>query len=121
MIFIIKKMISFQVLMEELLSGRVPGVFRDHLVPAQNTASVGISNEEGMLASIKENRISGFWPYPMDGQERFSRIFRRHSKEVVERAIAMDAEPLEKTVDCPRLLSKESRRPTGSGQLAGRD
>jgi len=107
--------------MEELLSGRVPGVFRDHLVPTQNTASVGISNEEGMLASIKENRISGFWPYPMDGQERFSRIFRRHSKEVVERAIAMDAEPLEKTVDCPRLLSKESRRANGAGQLAGRD
>jgi len=35
MIFIIKKMISFQVLMEEVLSGRVPGVFRDLRMAAQ--------------------------------------------------------------------------------------
>ena len=60
MVFIIKKIISFQVMMEEVLSGRVPGALRDQAVADQHPPSVGVGYKDSVPAGIEKYGVHGF-------------------------------------------------------------
>ncbi len=69
MIFVEKSRILGQICKKDLLDITVPGLLGYEQVPGKDPVRIGIDNEYGMTAAIKENRVGRLFANAVDSEK----------------------------------------------------
>lgn len=98
--------IAWQMLVQELLRGGIVVAGLDQAMARQDAARIGIGDEEGLLAGVKQDGIDGFRPQASQFEQLDAERPRRTGKELAERSPVSSIEPLDKGLNGARLLPK---------------
>ncbi|HUZ47409.1 MAG TPA: hypothetical protein VMW54_12310 [Terriglobia bacterium] len=99
-------LIARQMLVQELLRGGIVVAGLDQAMARQDAARIGVGDEEGLLAGVKQDGIDGLRPQASQFEQLDAERPGRTGKEFSERSPVSSLEPLDKGLNGARLLPK---------------
>ena len=90
-------------------------------MPLEDSARIGIHNENRMLAGVEQDGIGSFRTNAVNSKELFAQDGGWSSKHLAERAVMLRSQKTDKLFQLAGLLSKVARRADQASELAQRN
>jgi len=105
-VFIEEGGVGGQALFEEGANFLVGGFGASQRVTLENAPSVGIDDEDFMIAGVQEDGVGGFRANAVDGKELLAELAGGGGQELVERALVVLAKEANEGLELPGFLAE---------------
>jgi len=105
-VFVEEGGVGGQALFEEGANFLVGGFGASQRVTLENAPSVGIDDEDFMIAGVQEDGVGGFRANAVDGKELLAELAGGGGQELVERALVVMAKEANEGLEFPSFLAE---------------